>query len=83
MDSNTEDTLSALIYYKENNIVVDLTKVPEQTEVKVYDTLGKLILNKTVHGNNIYYFPMMKSNQLFLVVAKSGSMIKKDKVLAH
>ena len=82
-ESITEDNLSTLIYYNGNDLVVDLTKVQEQTEVKAYDILGKVLLNKTVEGNTIQHFPMSKTTQMLIVVAKSKTKIMRCKVLIH
>ena len=82
-ESISEDKLSAHIYYNGNDIVVDLTDVQEQTEVNVFDVRGRLILNKTLEANSIKYFPMSKTAQMLIVVAKSKSKIKKCKVLIY
>ena len=82
-ESVSKDNLSALIYYDGDDLVVDLTDVPEQTEIKVFDILGRLILNKKIEGKSIQYFPMGKTKQLLLVVAKSEAKIKKCKVLIY
>ena len=81
--SEVENELSSKIYYDGNDIVVDLTLVPEQTEVNIYDMLGRLILSKTVTGNTIHRFSISKTNQILIVSAKSENKTKRSKVLIY
>ncbi|WP_298363713.1 hypothetical protein [uncultured Lutibacter sp.] len=75
--------LSALIYYNENQVIVDLSSVKEKTNVKIVDMLGRLILSKTVEGNNIHYFNVPKTTQILIVTAKSENKIKRKKILIN
>ncbi|MDP3360030.1 MAG: hypothetical protein Q8S41_11870 [Lutibacter sp.] len=81
--SEVENELSSNIYYNGNEIVVDLTLIDSKTEVQIVDMLGRLLLNKTVEGNRMQYFSIMKTSQIVIVTAKSENKIKRIKVLIY
>ena len=81
--NSDENDLSALIYYNGEAVVVDLTKVLEQTEVIIYDMLGKRILNKKLAGQTVHYLTVQPKNQVYIVVAKSGNESTTKKVVVY
>ncbi|NOR28558.1 MAG: hypothetical protein GQ540_08530 [Lutibacter sp.] len=82
-ENNTEEDLSALIYYDGNDIIVDLTLVPEQTEVVIYDMLGRRVLNQNLEGQTVHHLLVNSKSQLFIVVAKSVNKSVRKKVLVY
>ena len=67
----TED-LPATIYYDGNEINVDLTMVSEQTDIKIYDMLGKVVLEKKKEGKMIHRFKINSKSAVYIVVANSN-----------
>ncbi|PQB06739.1 hypothetical protein BST83_05905 [Polaribacter filamentus] len=67
----TED-LPATIYYDGNEINVDLTMVNEQTDIKIYDMLGKVVLEKKKEGKMIHRFKINSKSAVYIVVANSN-----------
>jgi len=82
-DAVPEENLSASIYYDGNDIILDLSLVPEQTEVKIYDMLGRIILHKMVEGNTIHHLPISIKGQVYIVLAKSENQSITKKVLVY
>jgi hypothetical protein len=68
-----EDAISlpVLIYYDGNEINVDLTLVDEQTDIKVYDMLGRLLLDKKGEAKMIHRFNIHPKHAVYIVVANS------------
>jgi hypothetical protein len=72
-DMNIEaENLPVTIYYDGNEINVDLTLVTEQTEIKIYDMLGRLVLEKKKEGEMIHRFKINSKNAVYIVVANSN-----------
>ena len=81
--NNLEENFPALIYYDGNDIIVDLTLVSEQTEVVIYDMLGRRIINQSLQGQTIHHLLVNSKNQIYIVSAKSGNNIVRKKVLVY
>jgi hypothetical protein len=81
--SFTTGELPATIYSNGNEILVDLTLVAEQTEIKVYDLLGRLILATKKEGEMLYRFKMNSKNTVYIVVANSNGKTTSKVVLVH
>jgi len=64
-------SLPALIYYDGNEINVDLTMVDEQTDIKVYDILGRLLLDKKGEAKMIHRFNIHPKHAVYIVVVNS------------
>ena len=66
------ENLPATIYYDGNEINVDLTMVNEQTNIKIYDMLGKVVLEKKKEGKMIHRFKINSKSAVYIVVASSN-----------
>lgn len=64
-------TLPALIYYDGNEINVDLTSIDEKTNIKVFDMLGRLLINKKRQGKMVHRFNINPKKAVYIVVASS------------
>ena len=77
------NNLLAKIYYNGEKIVVDLTHVPEKTDIHVYDMLGKMILQTNVAGGEIHYLTISKTNQVLIVAANSVKKSINKKIVVY
>lgn len=75
--------LPAVIYYDGNTINVDLTLVKTQTDIKVYDMLGKLLIDKKAEGNRVHSFTMNSKNGVYIVIANSNGKVLSRKVVVY
>ncbi|MBT8317284.1 hypothetical protein [Lutibacter sp.] len=80
---SSDANLSALVYYDGNDIIVDLSIVPEQTEVVIYDMLGRSVINESLQGETIHRLFIHSKNQIYIVSAKSENKIIRKKVLVY
>ena len=78
----TED-LPANIYYDGNEINVDLTMVSEQTDIKIYDMLGKVVLEKKKEGKMIHRFKINSKSAVYIVVANSNGKYTSRALLVY
>ena len=78
----TED-LPATIYYDGNEINVDLTMVSEQTDIKIYDMLGKVVLEKKKEGKMIHRFKINSKSAVYIVVANSNGKYTSRALLVY
>lgn len=78
----TED-LPIAIFYDGNEINVDLMLVNEQTDIKIYDTLGKLLLSKNAAGQTIHRFNINPKYAIYIVVASSKGKWNRRLVLVY
>lgn len=81
--SKVKKELPINIYYNGNDIVVDLTLISGQTEVNIYDMLGRKILSKNLQGQTIHYLPIIVKSQVYIVSAKSINKFTRKKVLVY
>jgi hypothetical protein len=75
--------LPAVIYYDGNEINVDLTLIEEQTDIKIYDMLGKLLVDKKGEGKMIHRFTISPKNEVYIVLASSKGKYISRKVLVY
>lgn len=66
-DTIMENELAALVYMGENKLVVDLKAVSNQTEVKLFDITGKLILRKKLDGSKVHELELNLATQILLI----------------
>jgi hypothetical protein len=78
----TED-LPATIYYDGTEINVDLTMVNEQTDIKIFDMLGRVVLEKKKEGKLIHRFKINSKNAVYIVVANSNGKYTSRVLLVH
>jgi hypothetical protein len=76
-------SLPAVIYYDGNEIIVDLTLISEHTEGKIYDMLGKLLVDKKVEGKTIHCFDINPKNEVYILVGNSKEKSISPKILAY
>ena len=71
--------LPARIYSDGNQLIIDLTAVGNETEVMVYDALGRLLLHKTIEGFTQQKLSINSSPQILVVLLKNkqGSLCRK------
>jgi hypothetical protein len=77
------EKLPLLIYYDGNEINIDLTLVEGQTKIRVYDMLGKMLLNKKVQGNMIHRFMIDLKNAIYIVHVNNKEKFISSKVLVY
>jgi len=77
------ENLPASIYYDGNEINVDLMLVNEQTDIKIYDILGRLILHKKGAAKMIHRFNIQPKNAIYIIIASSKGKINRGLVLVH
>jgi hypothetical protein len=77
------NTLPILIYYNGNEIVFDVSLVPDETAVEIFDTLGRKILEKKIRGKTIHYVPFNNKNQVYIVKAVSAGLSFNSKIFVH
>ncbi|NTW32359.1 MAG: hypothetical protein HGB12_07005, partial [Bacteroidetes bacterium] len=67
------------IYSDGVHLIVDLSLVPEETEVFVYDVLGRLLLQQKLQGKIVHQLDMNPDTQILICYLKNtnGSLCKK------
>ncbi|MGO4822579.1 MULTISPECIES: LamG-like jellyroll fold domain-containing protein [unclassified Flavobacterium] len=75
--------LPARIYYDGSAINVDLKTIEGQTSIRIFDIMGKLIVNKEVDGKMIHQFTMATKNEIYIVVATNNGKTVSRKVLVY
>ena len=75
--------LPAVIYYDGDEINVDLTLVEGQTDIKIYDMSGKLLVDKKVEGKMIHSFNINPQYEIYIVVVNSNGHSTRRKVLTY
>ena len=78
-----DNNLPFLIYYNGNEIVFDLSLIPDDTAIKIFDTLGRKIMEKKIRGKTIHYLPFNNKNQVFIVKAVSNGLSFISKIFVH
>ncbi len=67
--SQNINELPAHIYYNGNEIILDLSLVDENAEVRIFDLLGRIIMERSLDGKAIYNVPIIAKNQIYIVIA--------------
>ena len=77
-DGDFGEELPANVYSNGNHLVVDLSLVTNQTNVSVYDIMGRLILNGDYSEKTKHNIPFNRNTQIVIVHLKnqSGSVVK-------
>ena len=78
-----DNNLPIRIYYNGNKIVFDLSLIPDETAVTLFDTLGRKILEKKIRGKTIHYLPFNNKNQVFIVKAVSNGLSFISKIFVY
>jgi hypothetical protein len=77
------NNLPIRIYYNENEIVFDVSLIADDTDVNVFDTLGRKILEKKIKGKTVHYLPFNIKNQVFIVKAVSNGVSFISKIFTN
>jgi len=79
VENYSDDGFPARIYTDGIQLVVDLTLISSETEVTVYDVLGRLLLQKTLQGLSERKLWVNAKSQIIIVHLKSkqGTMCRK------
>ncbi|MGK0327820.1 hypothetical protein [Polaribacter sp.] len=78
-----DNNLPIRIYYNGNKIVFDVSLIPDDTTVTLFDTLGRKILEKKIRGKTIHYLPFNNKNQVFIVKAVSNGLSFISKIFVY
>jgi hypothetical protein len=78
-----DNNLPIRIYYNGNKIVFDVSLIPDETAVTLFDTLGRKILEKKIRGKTIHYLPFNNKNQVFIVKAVSNGLSFISKIFVY
>jgi hypothetical protein len=79
-DNNASyDELPARIYTDGSQLIIDLSLIGKETEVFVYDVLGRSLLQETMPGLTQYKRSINARSQILIVYLKNqqGSMCRK------
>ena len=77
----TEKELNALVYMDGSQIAVDLKGINGQTEIKLFDISGKLILEKYLEGSVLTKLDLNLAPQILLVRLTTVKGVSSTKVL--
>jgi autotransporter-associated beta strand protein len=77
----TKNVLNGLVYLDGSQIAVDLKGINGQTEIKVFDNTGKLILQKYLEGNGLTKLDLNLATQILLVRLTNVKGASSTKVL--
>jgi hypothetical protein len=78
-----DNTLPIRIYYNGNKIVFDVSLIPNETTITIFDTLGRSILEKKIRGKMIHYLPFKNKNQVFIAKAVSNGLSFISKIFVY
>ena len=78
-NNHTDKELPGRIYTDGSNLFIDLRLVPSETEVFVYDNLGRLLLKQKLTGRNEHILNLSTDIQILIVNLKNpnGSLCRK------
>jgi hypothetical protein len=77
------ESLPVSIFYDGNEVNVDLTLINEETNIKVFDMLGRLLLNKKREGKMIHRFSIHPKHAVYIIVATSKEKSSRKVVLVY
>jgi hypothetical protein len=78
-----DNTLPIRIYYNGNKIVFDVSLIPNETTITIFDTMGRSILEKKIRGKMIHYLPFKNKNQVFIAKAVSNGLSFISKIFVY
>uniref|UniRef100_UPI0030DBB002 hypothetical protein n=1 Tax=uncultured Polaribacter sp. TaxID=174711 RepID=UPI0030DBB002 len=81
--TEVNESLPVSIFYDGNEVNVDLTLVNEETDIKVFDMLGRLLLNKKGAGKMIHRFSVHPKHAVYIIVATSEEKSSRKVVLVY
>jgi hypothetical protein len=71
VDEVKDNKLPARIYYNGENLIIDLEKIPTETDVFVYDVLGHLLHQEKLIGETIHELTVAVNGQLLIVYLRN------------
>ncbi|MFT5251608.1 MAG: hypothetical protein ACI87N_000592, partial [Flavobacteriales bacterium] len=80
-ENTTKNVLNGSVYMDGSQIAVDLKGINGQTEIKLFDTAGKLILQKYLEGNGLTKLDLNLATQILLVRLTNTKGTSSTKVL--
>jgi hypothetical protein len=80
-DNNIDYSIPAKVFSMENKLVIDLTLISEETELYVYDLVGRLVLQGKLTANSIHSIDFSISSQMVLIYLKNQSGSLKQKLV--
>jgi hypothetical protein len=78
-----DENFPVAIYYDGSQINVDLTLVAGQTDIKIYDMLGRLLADKVGAGETIHRFNINPKSAIYIVIVQNNEKLKSSLVLAY
>ena len=81
--TEVNESLPVSIFYDGNEVNVDLSLVNEETDIKVFDMLGRLLLNKKGAGKMIHRFSVHPKHAVYIIVATSEEKSSRKVVLVY
>ena len=77
------ENLPASIFYDGNEVNVDLTMVNEETDIEVFDMLGRLLLTKKGAGKMIHRFNIHPKHAVYIIIATSKEKSTRKVILVY
>ena len=81
--TEVNESLPVSVFYDGNEVNVDLTMVNEETDIKVFDMLGRLLLNKKGAGKMIHRFSVHPKRAVYIIVAATEEKSNRKVVLVY
>ena len=81
--TEVNESLPVSIFYDGNEVNVDLTMVNVETDIKVFDMLGRLLLNKKGAGKMIHRFSVHPKRAVYIIVAATEEKSNRKVVLFY
>jgi hypothetical protein len=79
IDNLPVEEFSARMYINDGRLIIDLTLITKETEVWVYDIMGRLLLQQKLQGETTHEIPVHSISQILVVQLKNpdGSFVQK------
>jgi hypothetical protein len=79
VNNQTVGELPARIYTNDKRLIIDLTLISNETDIFVYDILGRLLLQQKLQGETRHDFTINSDTQILIVYLKNpdGSLCQK------
>ncbi len=82
-EDKIKEEFLANIYYNGDDIILDFSLLEDTTNVKIFDMLGRLILQTNFEGKLVHQLPIGELNSVLIVVAKNKNNVIRQKVLIY
>jgi hypothetical protein len=81
--TEVNESLPVSIFYDGNEVNVDLTLINEETDIQVFDMLGRLLFNKKGAGKMMHRFSVHPKPAVYIIVATSKEKSNRKVVVAY